>query len=153
MLKTKATLKQWEIYLQRIATFVCLLGSRSKSKFNFETMKIYFILIHINCKSISLYKFTFHSNKHYSHIYICCRPLIYIEANSNHNSYHGCSMLWQSRSKHSPSRISSFFFKLAHQALWTCIPLIFMEEQKKLKLIAVYLLAALQRTPLLQLMM
>ena len=50
MLKTKATLKQWEIYLQRIATFVCLLGSRSKSKFNFETMKIYFILIHINCK-------------------------------------------------------------------------------------------------------
>ena len=45
MLKTKATLRQWEIYLQRIATFVCLLGSRSKSKFNFETMKIYFILI------------------------------------------------------------------------------------------------------------
>ena len=45
MLKTKATLRQWEIYLQRIATFVCLLGSRSKSKFNFETMKTYFILI------------------------------------------------------------------------------------------------------------
>ena len=45
MLKTKATLRQWEIYLQRIATFVCLLDSRSKSKFNFETMKTYFILI------------------------------------------------------------------------------------------------------------
>ena len=45
MLKTKATLRQWEIYLQRIATFVCLLGSMSKSKFNFETMKTYFILI------------------------------------------------------------------------------------------------------------
>ena len=45
MLKTKATLRQWEIYLQRIATFECLLGSRSKSKFNFETMKTYFILI------------------------------------------------------------------------------------------------------------
>ena len=25
MLKTKATLRQWEIYLQRIATFVCFL--------------------------------------------------------------------------------------------------------------------------------
>ena len=45
MLKTKATLRQWEIYLQRIATFECLLGSRSKSKFNFETIKTYFILI------------------------------------------------------------------------------------------------------------
>ena len=45
MLKTKATLRQWEIYLQRIATFVHLLGSRSKSKFNFETIKTYFILI------------------------------------------------------------------------------------------------------------
>ena len=45
MLKTKATLRQWEIYLQRIATFVCLLGSRSKSKFNFETVKTHFILI------------------------------------------------------------------------------------------------------------
>ena len=45
MLKTKATLRQCEIYLQRIATFVCLFGSRSKSKFNFEKMKTYFILI------------------------------------------------------------------------------------------------------------
>ena len=114
--------------------------------------------LHINCKSVSLHKFTFHSNvfcrsnnvkripinKHYRHIYICCKHLIYIEANSNRNSYHGCSMLWQSRSKHSPSRISSFFFKPAHQDLWICIPLIFMEEQKKMKLIALYLLVALQ---------
>ena len=45
MLKTKVTLRQRENYLQRIATFVCLLGSRSKSKFNFETMKTHFILI------------------------------------------------------------------------------------------------------------
>ena len=36
MLKTKATLRQWEIYLQRIATFVCLFGARSKSKLNFK---------------------------------------------------------------------------------------------------------------------
>ena len=114
MLKTKVTLRQCEKYLQRIATFVCLLGSRSKS------------------------------NKHYCHIYICCRHLIYIEANSNCNSYHNCPMLWQSRSKHFPSKISYLFFKPIHQALWTCIPLIFMEEQKKMKLIAVYLLATLQ---------
>ena len=45
MLKTKVALRQCEKYLQRIATFVCLLGSKSKSKFNFETMKSHFILI------------------------------------------------------------------------------------------------------------
>ena len=40
---------------------------------------------------------------------------------------------------------SHLFFIPADQALWTCIPLIFMEELKKMKLITVYLLAALQR--------
>ena len=40
MLKTKATLKTMEKLLpKRITTFVCLLGSRTKLKFNFATKK------------------------------------------------------------------------------------------------------------------
>ena len=40
MLKTKATLKTMEkLFAKRITTFVCLLGSRPKLKFNFATKK------------------------------------------------------------------------------------------------------------------
>ena len=40
MLKTKATLKTMEkLFPKRITTFVCLLGSRTKLKFNFATKK------------------------------------------------------------------------------------------------------------------
>ena len=40
MLETKATLKTMEkLFAKRIATFVCLLGSKPKFKFNFATKK------------------------------------------------------------------------------------------------------------------
>ena len=40
MLKTKATLKTMEkLFTKRITTFVCLLGSSPKLKFNFATKK------------------------------------------------------------------------------------------------------------------
>ena len=40
MLETKPTLKTMEkLFAKRIATFVCLLGSRAKFKFNFATNK------------------------------------------------------------------------------------------------------------------
>ena len=40
MLETKATLKTMgKLFAKRIATFVCLLGSRPKFKFNFATKK------------------------------------------------------------------------------------------------------------------
>ena len=80
MLKTKVTLRQCEKYLQRIATFVCLLGSKSKSKFNFETMKTYnFILIvnqshYINSLFTLMYfvdQILSKGTPLYCHIYIC----------------------------------------------------------------------------------
>ena len=40
MLETKATLKTMEkLFAKRIATLVCLLGSKPKFKFNFATKK------------------------------------------------------------------------------------------------------------------
>ena len=40
MLETKATLKTMEkLFAKRIATFVCLLGSKPKFKFKFATKK------------------------------------------------------------------------------------------------------------------
>ena len=40
MLETKPTLKKMEkLFAKRIETFVCLLGSRPKFKFNFATNK------------------------------------------------------------------------------------------------------------------
>ena len=56
MLETKATLKTMEkLFAKRIATFVCLLGSKPKFKFNFATKKK-------KNTTTSLSKSTFRSN-------------------------------------------------------------------------------------------
>ena len=56
MLETKPTLKTMEkLFAKRIATFVCLLGSRPKFKFNFATNKK-------KHTTASLHKSTFCSN-------------------------------------------------------------------------------------------